>query len=75
MNNPHYEDARSCFSAASSGAEREFNEAVRADALIQATLALAYEQQTANLIAIYTDGNPGIDHVGLIEQIKGRLEL
>lgn len=56
--NPHYEAARNCFGAANSNAEKEFNDAVRADALIQATLAVAWEtgrladeQRTANRIA------------------------
>lgn len=50
--NTHHAYAEAAFSSANAGAEPEFNEAVRADALIQATLALAYEQRTANLIAL-----------------------
>jgi hypothetical protein len=45
----------------------------------QATLALAYEQRTANLIAMFVDGAegpvPGIDYGVLVEQIKERLSL
>lgn len=44
-----------------------------------ATLALAYEQRTANLIALYTDGSngpaPQIDYPVLIGQIAERLGL
>lgn len=52
--------------------------------LIQATLALAYEQQTANLIAAFgllvdEDGDTflgeRIDGYELAKQIKGRLDL
>jgi len=49
------------------------------DAQTEATLALAYEQRTSNLIAFYADGNegtvPGIDYVALVDQIKVRLGL
>lgn len=59
MSNPnhHYEYATSAFGAASASAHPAFNEQVRSDALIQATLALAYEQRTANLIAIWQTGD------------------
>ena len=50
--NSHYEYAEAAFGSANAKAAPEFNEAVRADALIQATLAIAYEQRTANLIAL-----------------------
>lgn len=44
-----------------------------------ATLALAYEQRTANLIALYTDGSngpaPSIDYGALVAQITERLGL
>jgi hypothetical protein len=53
------------------------NEVTRAQA--EATIALAYEQRTANLITMYTDGAtgtvPSIDYVALLEQIKERLGL
>lgn len=56
--NPHFEKANACYGAISSSAASEFNEQLRADALIQATLAVAWEtgrladeQRTANLIA------------------------
>ena len=52
MSNTHYEYATSAFGSVSSNADSKFNEEARADALIQATLALAYEQRTANLIAL-----------------------
>jgi hypothetical protein len=48
-------------------------------AAIEATLALAYEQRTANLIAIYTDGNtgtaPGVNYVEVLAAITERLGL
>lgn len=48
-------------------------------AVVNATLALAYEQRTANLIAMYTDGNtgtaPGVNYKDLLEAITGRLDL
>jgi hypothetical protein len=44
-----------------------------------ATLALAYEQRTANLIAMYTDGNtgtaPGVNYKDLLEAITERLDI
>ena len=53
------------------------NEVARAQA--EATLALAYEQRTANLIAMFTDGAtgpvPDIEYGALIEQIRERLGL
>ena len=53
------------------------NEVSRAQ--VEATLALAYEQRTANLIAMYTDGAegtvPGIDYAALVKQISERLGL
>lgn len=51
--NHDYKYATSAAGAANADAAQEFNDAVRADALIHATLALAYEQRTANLIALY----------------------
>lgn len=92
MSNPnhHYEYATSAFGAANASAHPAFNEQVRSDALIQATLALAYEQRTANLIALWSNpqsrqedinGNPMIYSVNsdtpgkLIEQIIERLGI
>ena len=56
--NPHIEYAEAAFGAINAKAASEFNEALRADALIQATLAVAWETarladaaHTANLIA------------------------
>jgi hypothetical protein len=49
--NTHYEYATAAFTAVNSNAAEEFNAECRKDALIQATLAVAYEQRTANLIA------------------------
>jgi len=47
--------------------------------VIDATLTLAYEQRTANLIAMYTDGNtgtaPGVNYKELLEAITERLDL
>jgi len=55
--NPHREYAEAAFGSINAKAEPEFNEALRADALIQATLAVAWETsrladeaRTANLI-------------------------
>lgn len=49
------------------------------EAAAEATLALAHEQRTANLIALYSDGCngqvAGIDYRGLITSIKLRLGL
>ena len=45
----------------------------------EATQAVAYEQRTANLIAMYADGAsgpvPGIDYEALLNQIKERLDI
>lgn len=53
------------------------NEVARAQA--EATLSLAYEQRTANLIAMYSDGAEGavsgVDYAALIKQIAERLGL
>jgi hypothetical protein len=49
--------------------------------LAQATMALAYEQRTANLIALWIDPNAnesplnGLDYGGIAQQIKERLGL
>ena len=47
-------------------------------AIAQATLALAYEQRTANLIALMADGAsgpiPGVDYNTLANQIVARLQ-
>jgi hypothetical protein len=48
--NPHITWAESAFGAARAEADPTFNRDVRQDAQIQAILALAYEQRTANLI-------------------------
>ena len=42
---------------------------------IEATLALAFEQRTANLIAFYGDGGQGEAYVELHNQIVARLGL
>lgn len=53
--------------------------AAHIEATVEATLALAYEQRTANLIAMYTDGNtgtaPGVNYKDLLEAITERLDL
>ena len=53
------------------------NEVARAQA--EATLALAYEQRTANLMAVFADANNGtisdVDYGKLADQIKERLGL
>jgi hypothetical protein len=51
-----------------------------AEAQVNATLALAYEQRTANLISVMADGEtngvmPEIDYNEVAKQIKERLEL
>ena len=79
--NQHYEYATAAFSSANARASAEFNAEARADAQIQATLALAYEQRTANLIALWTDPKTqgdemsGINYGTLADQIKERLGL
>ena len=61
--NPHYKAA--CLDAMSDQAR-----------ILQATLALAYEQRTANLIAVMNYGNViEVDYVALNAQIKNRLDL
>jgi len=47
------------------------------DAQTEATLALAYEQRTANLIALYTAEGPlpSLDYGNLAKQIDDRLDL
>jgi len=60
--NPHYEYAQAAFVGVNAKAAPEFNEALRADALVQATLAVAWETgrladetRTANQIALWTN--------------------
>lgn len=71
--NHHYDYAVAAAGAANSHAEQEFNDAVRSDALIHATLALAYEQRTTNLIAWFGDGTHGDAskelHAAIIERL------
>ena len=59
----HYEYATSAFSAVNSSAAPEFNAECREDAIIQATLALAYEQRIANLIAMWSNPQCSIGNV------------
>jgi hypothetical protein len=82
--NQHYEYATAAFSSANARASAEFNSEARADSQIQATLALAYEQRTANLIAAFgqlvdEDGDTflgeRIDGYALAMQIQERLGL
>jgi hypothetical protein len=83
--NQHYEYATAAFSSANARASAEFNAEARADAQIQATLAIAYEQRTANLIAAFGHLNIGeddvtflgerIDGYELAKQIQERLNL
>ncbi|QWY79713.1 hypothetical protein PP637_gp85 [Arthrobacter phage Persistence] len=75
MSNPHYDRAKSRLHNGTN------NEVARAQA--EATLALAYEQRTANLIALLTagrielhDGSIGISDTRLMElqhEVLGRL--
>ena len=78
-NNHHYEYATASFTAVNANAASEFNAECREDAMIQSSLAIAYEQRTANLIALYTDGASGsvpqIDYASLITTITERLGL
>ncbi|NWL34468.1 hypothetical protein [Paenarthrobacter nitroguajacolicus] len=69
MSNPHFERATKRLHDGTN------NEVVRAQA--EATLALAYEQRTANLIALFSEGfaGRGIDYAGLETQIRERLGL
>lgn len=49
--------------------------AMAIDANTEATLALAFEQRTANLIAFYGDGGPGEAYDALHDLIVSRLGL
>ena len=65
---------------AEEGSTDATNLAATLDAQVEATLALAYEQRTANLIALYADANngavtSGVDYGKLADQIKERLGL
>lgn len=82
--NNDYHYATSAVGAVSGTAAQEFNDAVRADALIHATLAVAYELRTANLIAsqqpIRYDGQKEIlstaSHAqNTVNQINARLGM
>lgn len=77
--NKHYEWATAAFSAVAMNSAPEFQAECRDDAKIQATLALAYEQRTANLIALYSDGSngpaPQVEYGALMVQITKRLGL
>lgn len=88
--NEHYEYATAAFSAANATSPSEFNAECREDAAIQASLAIAYEQRTANLLALWSNpqsrqedinGNPmtysiNSDMPGkLIEEIIQRLGI
>ena len=50
--NKHHDYAEAAAGAVANTNHEGFNEELRADALIHATLSLAYEQRTANLIAL-----------------------
>jgi hypothetical protein len=58
--NKHYEWATAAFSAVAMNSAPEFQSECRDDAMIQATLAAAYEQRTTNLIAWFRH----VDHQG-----------
>lgn len=80
--NHHYEYATAAFSLVNASSASEFNSDCRDDAMIQATLALAYEQRTANLIALWLDPNVrndeglhGVDYGNVAKQIIERLDL
>jgi len=53
--------------------------AAHIEAQTESALALAYEQRTANLIAMYADGNtgaaPGVNYKDLLNAITDRLDL
>ena len=69
MSNPHLERAEKRLYNGT------HNEVARAQ--VEATLALTYEQRTANLIALFGEGfsGRGIDYAGLETQIRERLGL
>jgi len=71
--NRHYENAIAAFSAVNASGAAEFNAECRQDALIEATLAGAYEQRTANLIAWVAAH--GEDPSWVTVQIQERLGL
>jgi hypothetical protein len=72
--NHHYEYATAAFSAVNSSAASEFNDECRDDAKTQATLALAYEQRTANLIAMWSKPSTSVGNVtwGIGEETAGQ---
>jgi hypothetical protein len=73
MNGEHFDRAKNRLHGGTN------NEVTRAQ--VEATLALAYEQRTANLIALWIDPNAnelplnGLDYGGIAQQIKERLGL
>ena len=69
MSNPHLERAEKRLYNGTN------NEVARAR--VEAALALAYEQRTANLIALFGEGfaHRGIDYAGIAKQIRERLGL
>lgn len=73
--NPNFDVANALCASPNGG----ILEAQLVQANAEATLALAYEQRTANLIALYSDGSdgpaPGVDYTVLIEQITERLGI
>jgi len=74
MSNYHHDYAVSAFGALRPSSDLE----VRADAQIQAILSLAYEQRTANLIALYAAENVKLKPTAeseITEQIQKRLGL
>jgi hypothetical protein len=79
--NPHHETAQGLLSDeyGAAGTHLDPNTQGMMLAQTEATLAIAYEQRTANLIAMYTDGAsgtvPGIDYSALVKQISERLGL
>ncbi|WP_461169309.1 hypothetical protein [Arthrobacter sp. Z1-15] len=69
--NQHYEDARSILSIRVPGDTLE-GVVVMLEAQAEATLAVAYAQETANLIAHASNVNPNAD---VVAQITERLGL
>lgn len=60
MSNPHYDDAQATLRQAN-GKRIDECQVLAAVAGAQATLALAYEQRTANLITVLITPSPSID--------------
>ncbi|HEY9356509.1 MAG TPA: hypothetical protein VIQ52_09420 [Arthrobacter sp.] len=75
--NPHYAEAESCLNSVAATSGAEFAAEYRQLARIEASLAIAWEQRTANLIAVWQSESPleGLNYKRLGVEIKERLGL